>query len=1330
MFDWWQTSLILSLGMIIVAAPSTLADENGCVICGVNEACNQADGVCMNDLCGADCTDSATTNNCDPDCDYSGIAEVCDDGLDNDCDGDVDLADSECDCNSDGDCPSDSYSSWSSWSCVDSNTRERTRTLYQHTCSSNTCVQSTSTDTQQDTCGSGYSCESGSCTLDTYCGDGTIQDPNDNGVSEECDAGSNNGNACSPSYDSTCNWCDTNCNVRTESGGTCGDGTIQDPPEVCDGSNMDGMTCSDFIDTSTGDPYDAGSLSCASNCQSRNYNNCCSHDPGCTSSGSFCNGDTKVTCTMGADGCYDRSESSCGPGGCSGGSCSNAFCGDDTVQNPNDNGVNEICDGADLNGENCQSQGFDNGSLSCNSSCTSYDDSSCCNNEQLGSINCDSGAGTYCDGSTQVTCSDTDSDVCLEASGTSCAHGCSAGTCNAAPTCGDGVNNQPSEECDDGNTVSGDGCSASCQVETCSDGIMNNGETGVDCGGPNCAACATGTCGDGTVQDPNSNGVNEECDDGNSNNQDACDNNCQLNEVEINSASVDETGPFVESETVTLRCDANIVTFGVEATGSDGSSCSFDTWQSTDALFNCNTGSGTGTKTLTCGVKSGYTQIGSDKSTTIDVQSSNCSTYTTQSTCNSAPANCDWCNGPQCQGNKYNPDAGTCKNAGTCSGYECDINQCGAQCDTDTLGGATCTTQGFDAGTLSCNLATCTYDTGACTTWVCGDGSNDPDENCNNCPSDAGCSSTEVCTHQGGGTYTCEPADSCQDKCSGSDTYQCAPSSATLSCGYNWTKNQPSACGATNPGTECYCGTAIDENCTNGVDDDCDGEVDEADSECTIDISVTPEAPTIGQEVTVTTTSPTSPIRGGSANYYVRKNACGGAPPVQKEVPIDSSEPQLELPYRVTNYDGHTAVTSRYVIPEHDGSMTLYACIGRDTNQASTNITVTSGPENTTALCSDGLDNDLDGSADCADPTNCRVGYTNACDTTSSANCTRSTSPYNACDLDTNASCGAESACGDNIDNDCDGYVDEADSDCGMNLALPSTPLCPDSTVNAEVSGTVDTAHGTGDRATNLTNIDTGTSLCSIPDQDNTGTATCTFQTPSTDGRYDIEAAVGETTATSSINVYKYSFDGNATIEGTVTDQDGNPISSAQVTTFYPEDNGFGGVPAYSTYPSDASTITASDGTYSLTVKPGEYYVRASKDGYFAEESLVTPTCGETVTNDITVREGACNQYCANWQNRCNPQCDGQTFAGGTCSFHNESTRERCAGVERGTLVETGTVGNTSTYVRCCEGAPETMSTPPAVIESVIDNVLKKQRVLQNSETKQPVQLVVNVWNE
>ena len=42
--------------------------------------------------------------------------------------------------------------------------------------------------------------------------------------------------------------------------------------------------------------------------------------------------------------------------------------------------------------------------------------------------------------------------------------GCEA-DCTLAPRCGDGVTDDPQEECDDGNAVSGDGCSAKCSLE-------------------------------------------------------------------------------------------------------------------------------------------------------------------------------------------------------------------------------------------------------------------------------------------------------------------------------------------------------------------------------------------------------------------------------------------------------------------------------------------------------------------------------------------------------------------------------------------------------------------------------------------------------------------------------------------------------------------------------------------------------------------------------------------------------------------------------------------------------------------------------------------------
>jgi cysteine-rich repeat protein len=59
--------------------------------------------------------------------------------------------------------------------------------------------------------------------------------------------------------------------------------------------------------------------------------------------------------------------------------------------------------------------------------------------------------------------------------------------------CGDGTEQAP-EECDDGNTVSGDGCSAACIEETCGDGIVNDGEAcddGATLAGDGCSATCT-----------------------------------------------------------------------------------------------------------------------------------------------------------------------------------------------------------------------------------------------------------------------------------------------------------------------------------------------------------------------------------------------------------------------------------------------------------------------------------------------------------------------------------------------------------------------------------------------------------------------------------------------------------------------------------------------------------------------------------------------------------------------------------------------------------------------------------------------------------------------
>jgi fibro-slime domain-containing protein len=80
----------------------------------------------------------------------------------------------------------------------------------------------------------------------------------------------------------------------------------------------------------------------------------------------------------------------------------------------------------------------------------------------------------------------------------------------APPGCGDGINNQPSEVCDDGNALPGDGCNGVCKVEP-----------NWDC--PSAGPCKRkNICGDGTI------GPGEVCDDGNTVDNDGCGSTCAI----------------------------------------------------------------------------------------------------------------------------------------------------------------------------------------------------------------------------------------------------------------------------------------------------------------------------------------------------------------------------------------------------------------------------------------------------------------------------------------------------------------------------------------------------------------------------------------------------------------------------------------------------------------------------------------------------------------------------------------------------------------------------------------------------------------------------------
>src|SRR6185503_11658566 len=104
--------------------------------------------------------------------------------------------------------------------------------------------------------------------------------------------------------------------------------------------------------------------------------------------------------------------------------------------------------------------------------------------------------------------------------GTTNGDGCSS-TCEIEGACGDGTTGA-GEQCDDGNTTPGDGCDASCQLETvCGNGVVDGGEQcddGNAVSGDGCSNVCVDEqiCGDGSV-DPA-----EECDDGNVTSGDGC----------------------------------------------------------------------------------------------------------------------------------------------------------------------------------------------------------------------------------------------------------------------------------------------------------------------------------------------------------------------------------------------------------------------------------------------------------------------------------------------------------------------------------------------------------------------------------------------------------------------------------------------------------------------------------------------------------------------------------------------------------------------------------------------------------------------------------------
>ncbi len=420
------------------------------------------------------------------------------------------------------------------------------------------------------------------------CDDGNVI--NEDGCNSDCKSGTGCGNGireldeeCDDGNDTDTDRCLNDCTLSQ-----CGDGVIETGRETCDAGDRDNRgpvetadcnidctisTCGDRrVNTTDDEECDAGVFG---NGDDKNCTLACKFN--------FCGDGKKDTQVPNVEACDDGNMNP--SDGCNN-SCQLASCGNSTVdvgeecddgddpQNPNNNDGCVQCkfaecgDGwvrTDVPGEECDGDGAGTGDSIAGDGCFACKIERCGNSIVDFGEQCDDGETPVNDPpSTTASPNATlpeNTDACVNALGTAqCKNarcgdgylrdtedcddgnningdGCSASCENEG--CGNGILEiVRGEQCDDNNTMGGDGCSATCQLEDCGDGFMDVGE---ECDGNNMgvggetatcnADCTLVECGDGKIN----NAAMEQCDDGtvsgvnqNQNNRD-CRADCRLN---------------------------------------------------------------------------------------------------------------------------------------------------------------------------------------------------------------------------------------------------------------------------------------------------------------------------------------------------------------------------------------------------------------------------------------------------------------------------------------------------------------------------------------------------------------------------------------------------------------------------------------------------------------------------------------------------------------------------------------------------------------------------------------------------------------------------------
>ena len=209
--------------------------------------------------------------------------------------------------------------------------------------------------------------------------------------------------------------------------------------------------------------------------------------------------------------CFDGGRLACGPS-CTFDTSNCCVCGNGRLEKAPAFECNEVCDGSQLDGKTCATVSppyLEGGVLGCKASCAEFDTSGCwycgngrkegperCDGSDFGGPGLDRCTGPWPEHGGPLACTPGGS---ASDPATQFPNGCTISRAFCW-VCGNGVIDPGTyvvggrtlqEQCDDGNLVDGDGCSATCQRE-CGNGVVDYGEScddGNGTAGDGCSSC-------------------------------------------------------------------------------------------------------------------------------------------------------------------------------------------------------------------------------------------------------------------------------------------------------------------------------------------------------------------------------------------------------------------------------------------------------------------------------------------------------------------------------------------------------------------------------------------------------------------------------------------------------------------------------------------------------------------------------------------------------------------------------------------------------------------------------------------------------------------------